>query len=1200
MTKDYSSEKRRRIEDQNKKGAPFHTIVVTSPDATAAEAARLAPLKRENLPAFIDRNTNLISSSDPLDTRMGSGGGTLAAIQEADNVAKIREDYGGIGSILIIHAGGQSSRCPTQMTLGKAWTDLPLAEQTTQLSNPTYILIESLSMLLQNLPCGSIVVAASDVILDLKNGTPISFQNISGDIVLGLAVPAPLATAKNHGVFQVNLIHNRGEHISDVESFFQKPSIHLMNSHQGCVFTHNGQQMAWIDTGVVIFLPVAADALRNLISHELSHYTRSGLESRLAQEKGATPGAIINLKLELYSHLLLAIPTKGSKERECKDTRLKKYLSNESNADFCSKTLEMIFDNLSGLELKVCTILDGSFTHLGTTKELIDFLISRAKTQNREESKGAFSLSCRRFAFLNGVQVDDRSIIMNSIIDSSSSSKGPSFIGSGSVVEHCNLENTTIRIGSSCIVSGLRGYSVDVIEIPSYIVFQVLPLSSNECEHTTQYVCMYLHVTDHIKKHSLCFGVPFEILLDETGLAYDELWSNEDSHKLLWNARIHPVILVQNQGLIDWTPFIWINRYLQEGKESLEDSSVQASLLAWRQLKRLSLSEIQDIADASYEFQYRSMIRSKYIPDKVLCSISSIREVLFHRDHAEVKLDFLIDLLSDMQSQVPSEYFRDTIKMFQEVILFSVKNGAYDIGSRALMLLGAVCNDISKTLRPPCSAEVAFNEEIFSYLDSLKSLSDSPLEDCNLILKCTLDTIESAISLSNTAILSKCSSCLEEAAFSLTARCVVTSCPQAQYDQRKFIPLGTWVISSAPARVDLSGGWSDTPPISYEFGGAVACLAVTLCDRKPLSARCRLTSDITGIKLTVENRDIENGEIRESDSVHIKTAEDLSDFRDPLAKCALLKCALVVLGIIPMPSRKSNTNETADGILCTLRNLKVGLELVSTSLLPHGSGLGTSSILAGCVLSSLGRCVGTESVLDKHELVGKVLNLEQLLSTGGGWQDQVGGIFGGLKLCTADSNIIPVRVHVEQYEIPHETLAEFNERLVLAYSGQPRLAKNILQNVVRRWAKRTPEIVKNVNDLVNGARLCITSIQRNNFEDLGSLLTAYWAQKKIMAGEDSGVDPITVKRIFDLLSLEGVAVGSTLTGAGGGGFMTMILREGMTVQHANRVLENCEDFDHKSLKWYTCKICNEGLESFMAHDSITFNIDWHDVKVTDT
>lgn len=59
---------------------------------------------------------------------------------------------------------------------------------------------------------------------------------------------------------------------------------------------------------------------------------------------------------------------------------------------------------------------------------------------------------------------------------------------------------------------------------------------------------------------------------------------------------------------------------------------------------------------------------------------------------------------------------------------------------------------------------------------------------------------------------------------------------------------------------------------------------------------------------------------------------------------------------------------------------------------PKGSGLGTSSILSGACVRALGKFLGTAwSDSDIYELV---LNLEQIMSTGGGWQDQVGGFTG--------------------------------------------------------------------------------------------------------------------------------------------------------------------------------------------------------------
>lgn len=1178
----------------NNADSPFHVIVVTSPDARSAEAALKGPLKRDNLPTCINESTNLISTSDPFDTRLGSGGGTLAAIEEADSFLRLQSDCSN-GSILIVHAGGQSSRCPTQMTLGKAWTDLPLLNET-DISNPTYILIESLSCLLKNLPCGSIVVAASDVILDLPTDTPISFEYVSSDKVLGLAVPAPLSTAKNHGVFSISQACDTAENkkyaISDVEKFLQKPSIPVMTSCQGCTFIHNSQEMAWIDTGVVIFLPKAADALRELMVNDLSQYTKSGLQQRMDIQKGISVGSIVGSKLELYTHLLLAIPTKGMKDMQSEEIRLQRYLSNESNSDLCSKTLDKIFRKLSVLELQVCTLLDGSFIHLGTTKELMKFMIEGAMEHQTKGSGSLVKLATRRHTFMSGVYAEKCCVIMNSVIDSSYSQELPSFIGNGSIVEHCYIDNSTIQVGSSCVVSCLRGWWHDAVQIPSNTIFQMLPLTEKD-ETNFEYVFMYLGANDNVKEHAMCYGIPFEKFLDEIGIRYDELWSDDDTQRHLWNARIHPVISVPNSGFIDWKPLIWINNYLRKGQECLNDETVQSSLISWRRMRRLSLSEIQKTADASCEFLYRSTLRSIHVSRKLSCAVTSIRDVLLSREHKEVKLEFLVDLLTNWKNQQLPEIFSATMHMFLEVVASSIKDAAYDIASRTLMILSSLCLEVSDNFPTGRPLAAEYNEEFIPYLDSLKTINESPLKDCEMIVKLVEKAFQRALHISDPTLVTACSRYLEEAAFALTARCVISSIPQIDLDYTNFMPIGTWVVSSAPARVDLSGGWSDTPPVSYEFGGTVACLAVMLHDLKPLSARCRLRTDITGVKLTVENRDIETGDIKESDSVHITTVEDLSNFRDPEARCALLKCALIALGLVPIPSKQTVIDDRTQGLLCTLRKRQIGLELVSTSLLPHGSGLGTSSILAGCIVSSLGRCVGLENIKDQHELVNIVLNLEQLLSTGGGWQDQVGGIFGGLKLCSADVNVIPVHVHVQPCEVPHDALVEFNERLVLAFAGQPRLAKNILQKVVRRWAKRSPHIVQNVQNLVDGARQCIGAIQRNDFDEVGMLLNSYWKQKKIMAGKESGVEPTMVRKIFDILSSEGITYGSTLAGAGGGGFMAMLLRKGMTVEDAQRILDQCKEIDPGSVKWYSCKISNEGLTSFFSDDSIAFSLEWH-------
>ena len=40
--------------------------------------------------------------------------------------------------------------------------------------------------------------------------------------------------------------------------------------------------------------------------------------------------------------------------------------------------------------------------------------------------------------------------------------------------------------------------------------------------------------------------------------------------------------------------------------------------------------------------------------------------------------------------------------------------------------------------------------------------------------------------------------------------------------------VGVEVKVTAPARIDLAGGWTDTPPICYDFGGKVCGVAIAI------------------------------------------------------------------------------------------------------------------------------------------------------------------------------------------------------------------------------------------------------------------------------------------------------------------------------------------------------------------------------------
>jgi len=1221
---------------QKTSNSPFHSIVVSLPDKKSAKSSLHGPL------TDLDHQ-NIISTSDPYNVHLGSGGGTLAAIALA----------GTSKSVLVIHAGGNSSRCPTQMCLGKAWTTLPLRGGDV-LGHPMGLLVSTLEILLKDLPIGSVVVAASDVLLSLPmEENNIDFENQSGTgQVIGIAVPAPLPTAKNHGVFVVNdnieQVSSMKNSIKSVERFLQKPKITEMKSIPDCTFTlpvgvdsTETTDMAWIDTGVVIFLPPAAEKLRSLCQGTLSVCTEAGLKNLYdatihnKEESIEVFAKRKALKVELYSHFMLALSNYGNRAATADAQRRRKeeYIFHEKNADLDRDILDLIYATLSGLELKVMVIPKGSFIHLGTTKELRDFLVQDIHNNGNSRSNEVegcrdidfevrrfrefgkrIELSKRSKAFLNGVDIHPSSVVLNSILSVLPPCQGASnnddvlpsqsIVGAGTVIEHCHITidpTYKLDIGSNCVVSGLRGRCKNM-SLPCNTIFQMIPLESiNEGEE--RYVYIFLSVNDNIKKYETCYGLNFDEILKCTELTSSDLW-DEDIPQTLWNARIHPVIAAC--GIIEWTPFLWITNLIETaGCASQANEMIfndRKSFEEWKGMERVSLSGIRELSNASIDFTYRHLVSTELLSSTLAFWLNHLKKILDERRDESFNFDFVLDDLRNQEKPENSQFLSQTLKALDLTIISNIEKGNYDISSRSFMLMGDLLSAVAYiNIDSECAADDKKRDEAVEStninIDMLRSTSDSKILACRNFFEWRDKKI---YSVANENAITNVAEVAEKAAFCLIEMCVSALGPTSYHG----IPPETWAVATAPARIDLSGGWSDTPPISYEFGGAVSCLAVKLDGKKPFSSRCRKLSNHQHVILRTESRNILNGELIASDFVKIGSTWDLADFRDPNASCALLKCALFCSGLVPMNVLESDNQNIQPFIHLFCKHNgpgNMGLELISTSLLPQGSGTGASSILAGCVLSAINHCVNNQDPLtgmkeESESLVQSILYLEQLLSTGGGWQDQIGGLFGGLKLGVCKRHKIPLQVEIKKIPLSPETQSSLDKRLLLAFTGKPRLAKNILQNVLRQWARRSPDITQTVRSLVLGAHDSLEAIERGDFIALGKQLSLYWSQKKRMAGNHSGVEPMIVRQVIEHLEKHNITAGGTLVGAGGGGFLALLLQEGQTVEDVKTSLNTIEDLKKgtEGFKWHQCSICDEGLSVVKTQQSAAdFNLEWH-------
>jgi len=358
----------------------------------------------------------------------------------------------------------------------------------------------------------------------------------------------------------------------------------------------------------------------------------------------------------------------------------------------------------------------------------------------------------------------------------------------------------------------------------------------------------------------------------------------------------------------------------------------------------------------------------------------------------------------------------------------------------------------------------------------------------------------------------------EDKAFATLAQMIETSVGQQSRPQGSLRPLGSGIRVQAAARIDFGGGWTDTPPYSIEKGGTVLNAAITLRDAHPIVAEAVRLDDG---RIILESLDIET-------TLEARRVGELTHYANPADPFALQKAALVLKGLLPLDLDP----DMPVSDLC--RAMGGGLKLSTQTFIPRGSGLGTSSIMAGVVLNCLGQLVGLDTT--PAQLFDEVLCLEQMLTTGGGWQDQVGGLWGGIKLVSTLPGL-PQQIHIEPVKLRPSTQVEFAGRLLLVYTGRQRLAKNLLRAVMGRWMARDPEMVWIQQEIARLAVAMRDALQAGEVSHFGELLSEHWAINKRM---DPGCTNEFIDRLFEVMSPH--INGGKLAGAGGGGFAIVIAR----------------------------------------------------------
>lgn len=299
------------------------------------------------------------------------------------------------------------------------------------------------------------------------------------------------------------------------------------------------------------------------------------------------------------------------------------------------------------------------------------------------------------------------------------------------------------------------------------------------------------------------------------------------------------------------------------------------------------------------------------------------------------------------------------------------------------------------------------------------------------------------------------------------------------------------VRSKAPYRISFGGGGTDLPPYCTEHGGCIVSITIdrhvniTIKPRNDKKIRVLSTDYKKEITFDIGNRDY--------------------DGRFDIFK----------------------------GVVSDL-NIKEGFDIVSSSELLPGSGMGGSSTLTVALIGAFNEYFSLG--LSKHDIAQKAYHIESVeLKQTGGYQDQFAASYGGFNFMefTEEVRVTPLKVSKDM-------LNELMYRLILCFVGGSHLSSDIQDEVLKNYTDKIEkktflEAMNELKNVAKGMRDIFESNDLKRLKEFGELLHQGWLAKKSLSSKIS--NPNIEK--FYVTSLEHGVIGGKLLGAGGGGHLIL-------------------------------------------------------------
>jgi len=216
------------------------------------------------------------------------------------------------------------------------------------------------------------------------------------------------------------------------------------------------------------------------------------------------------------------------------------------------------------------------------------------------------------------------------------------------------------------------------------------------------------------------------------------------------------------------------------------------------------------------------------------------------------------------------------------------------------------------------------------------------------------------------------------------------------------------------------------------------------------------------------------------------------------------------------------------------KNINGNLDVHIFADLPAKTGLGSSSSFTVGFLNALyalnGKC------MTKDTLANEAIHIEQnLIKENVGSQDQVHAAFGGLNIIEFGAEHLKVRPLI----ISQRKKELLEESMMIFYTGQTRFASEILTEQVKRTKSNSnDQYLSEIKNITYEAIGVFSDETDNQFtKSIGNLLHESWVIKKLLS---SSVTNKLIDDAYERAIIAG-AYGGKISGAGGGGFLTLIV-----------------------------------------------------------